>query len=865
VREIGLGHASLTGHYVTRKGIDLPWESVLERDCFMLCDYEPSVTGLMAQPLRVGRHVPDLKLETKNGSYLVDVKPETKLLEIWLSDRTRFAETQGYSEREKISYNFFTDAARYELSTRLAVLKYIHQYGKDEPRINVDPTTVSESLESGQISVRDLCASFGEMIEHDEKRRLVARLVYSGQLAITETPTAFFDDSKVGKAPGVQPLAFLVPYERMIRRLEVHPLRFLSKSKPSYFEGMRSIELEGHHYEVLDSSDPASVLVRSSESQEEYRIALDTLPAPGGRLTMLAVQAADSDKYYELLRKADIISPLASRLKRGERLSHEDKARAASVLEMSERQVERYAVRMRDNGIDGLIRPQRKDKGLSRLPEEVQSKIKASIERRKKPGSALTLSGARVISDLEREILEHNRGKPLVEHLRMPAKRTIYYQVAAISPRERTAKLEGVQAANNSFGLYGGEFPDGGFPLQTAQIDHTPLDILLKLGGKLIDPESNRACVRPYLTLMEDTYSRVILAYVLNFKQPNANQTGLVILKCAKKWGIPAQLHFDNGKDFRSNLIVAGCVDIRNRILLMYRPVRTPRFGGTIESLMKSFQERYIHDLPGNTKSNPKKRADLDSVKSAVLNDLQLEELLDLAVEDYNNTPHSGLEGLTPLQKWEQGVKQFGRPRQLTPDEEPHFRVSFLPIEQRTVNKDGIHLFGLKYYRSQLQKFLERGKGIENRTVNVRYDPTDITKVYVLDSETSEYIIALSKLRGGPYDLRGWLRARAHLREKGFRDPAEDVTLETYKKMQAILEKAAQTSKLAAKALHNSRRERRNTVHAVGEDLDEETQVEQNDAKFVPQPGDLDDLVIQRGGRAGARQNGNENAQGASS
>jgi putative transposase len=55
------------------------------------------------------------------------------------------------------------------------------------------------------------------------------------------------------------------------------------------------------------------------------------------------------------------------------------------------------------------------------------------------------------------------------------------------------------------------------------------------------------------------------------------------------------------------------------------------------------------------------------------------------------------------------------------------FWVSFLPDERRQLRPDGLHLFGLKYWHGALA----RDVGRTNQQILVRYDPRDISRVFV--------------------------------------------------------------------------------------------------------------------------------------
>ncbi|MBM7044691.1 Mu transposase C-terminal domain-containing protein [Rhizobium lusitanum] len=55
------------------------------------------------------------------------------------------------------------------------------------------------------------------------------------------------------------------------------------------------------------------------------------------------------------------------------------------------------------------------------------------------------------------------------------------------------------------------------------------------------------------------------------------------------------------------------------------------------------------------------------------------------------------------------------------------FKVSFLPSEQRQVRRDGIHLFGIRYWSDVLAGHI----GHKDGKVIVRYDPRDLSSIWV--------------------------------------------------------------------------------------------------------------------------------------
>lgn len=811
VRRVRPNRISCTGCYVSRQGYSIPYESVLERDFFLLSDFDPSVVNMLPQPLRIGDHVPDARLETSDGIVIVDVKPEAILLKKWSSFSVTFAATAKFCGEHGYSYAFFTDAIRNELNDRLEVLKEVHcraLQAAESP--DAAASLLSLLNNNGPTKVRTLTDQLGPQHGLLELRAVLCKLISDFSVTISETPSAFLEDASASlKGTEFGLLNLLVPYPRLVRRLETHPLRYLEPHLPAYYQGMQELTLGGHGYDVLDSSLPEKVLVKSTETGEIYRVCLDRIPAAGGRLSALALQQSKADLleiqkgrpdlFDRVVRRGEAIRGLVSFPRR----TREDVQRVANLLELSERQVRRLVKDFELHGIGGLIPSEGKGgKGRSRLNPEVDEIVRQVIEEQylspKKP------TVAQIHKDIRLRISNANEIRPQDNRLVAPHIDTIHERVHAIRPSRRLREREGDKSASDRFGVYGGHFLDASRPLQTVLVDHTPLDV------RVVDGRG-RAFSRVWITALVDAYSRTVGSFLLSTQQPNANAVGLVILMCAlskereikeyelTEWpvqGIPWQVHFDNGKDFRSRLVAAGCLEFQ--IAIMHRPVGTPRFGGLIERLFRTLEQGYIHNLPGTTKSNPSDRGIYDSDREASLTIDKLEAQVWKIIDEYHHSKHSEL-GMTPLQKWEQGVKRYGQPRQLPPDKADKFRTAFLPMDERRIQKDGIHFEGRKYYSPSLAEFvLSATKGV-GRKVIVRYDPLDIRYVRVLSSDgLSYYRIPASIPFSKPISLREWLVARRELNEQGIHTPSEGIVLAQYKKRMASLDQASD-SKIAIK------------------------------------------------------------------
>jgi putative transposase len=101
----------------------------------------------------------------------------------------------------------------------------------------------------------------------------------------------------------------------------------------------------------------------------------------------------------------------------------------------------------------------------------------------------------------------------------------------------------------------------GDFPWASAQIDHTLGDI------ELLSSETGRNLGRPWISLMICSFSRKILAVVVNYDQPSFRTCLLLIQECLKKHHrLPEAVVVDNGAEFESTYFttILGSVLISN-------------------------------------------------------------------------------------------------------------------------------------------------------------------------------------------------------------------------------------------------------------------------------------------------------------
>ncbi len=813
LRRIRPNTRSVTGYYMSRMETPFAYESWLEYDHLLLCDDNPTIEKIIPQSPRIGRHVLDATLlRSIAPNYVVDVKYELELVRNWPAWFPLFSTTHNECRDNGFVYAFFTDATRNELRNRLAILRLVNDRGRiNQPDHRAAEEILSPLHETTSAKVRTLTAKCSSKLAVSDRRSLVCKLLFDHRLSIVETPTLHLDDATVSlKSSNVGTLNFLIPFEKLLKRIETHPLRYMGKEGGNYRNGQKDIEFSGHKYEILDDTIPESILIKSLESGEEYRVSADTYYTPGGRLSAYALQQRDPEEYVKFIERLEIIGGLV----RLGRMPSSLGSDVGEYLRLSTRQVERLVRSYREHGPSGLLPSEtRGGKGKHRIHPRVDELMSKTIETH-----YLTLqkkSKVATYNHLTQAIAQINKVLPEKDHLEFPNLKTFYNRINEIEPRAKAQAREGSQAAENRFSTFGSKSTLGQRPLETVMVDHTPGDVIL------VDAETRQSVGRPFVMPMIDVYSHMLAGFYFSLARPSAYLVGIALLMCAMpkdeialkhgiEWpvhGIPAGLHFDNAKEFTANLILAGCAAWG--IQIIHRPLRNPRFGGLVERVIGTLQREFIHTLPGTTKSSVKERGEYHSEKEACLTQDEFETFFVKSIDQYHHTPQKELGGMTPLEKWQHGVEEYGMPRQLDLEDQQKFRLDFLPAEDRTIQKDGVHFAGLTYYSDKLARFSREDNRGNSLAHAIKYDPWDIRHIWILDTkEKVHYRIPSTTIYHEPIPLTRWEISRRNLAKRGIRGPSASIVFSQYEESQAIVENAVSLTKKVRKETEIARRNR---------------------------------------------------------
>ena len=398
-----------------------------------------------------------------------------------------------------------------------------------------------------------------------------------------------------------------------------------------------------------------------------------------------------------------------------------------------------------------------------------------------------------------------------------PSRKAITARLRARKAGDVLAKREGRKTARDRYAPVKGSLSSD-YPLALVQIDHTLVDVIV------VDSETRAPIQRPWLTVAIDVNSRCIAGIHLSLEPPSATSVALCLTHAVLpkinwlaerridgEWpvrGIPERLHLDNAKEFRSEALKRGCEQYG--IAIDYRPVRTPHYGGHIERLIGTMMGK-VHLLPGTTFSSVAEKGDIDPDKTAAMTIDEVERWLGHAIAGvYHRELHRGI-GMPPVEAWRRGIAgqgdALGRGEPTAVVDPRRFLIDFLPIERRLVRRDGVQLHSIAYWADVLSTWIG-----EPAPMIVRYDPRDLSRIYLLGPDDTYYDLAYRDLRRPPISLWEHRLALKRLREEGRTLIDEAAIFSAVDAMRAIANDAVRTSKRARR-----QRERRFRVIQGGQ------------------------------------------------
>jgi len=234
---------------------------------------------------------------------------------------------------------------------------------------------------------------------------------------------------------------------------------------------------------------------------------------------------------------------------------------------------------------------------------------------------------------------------------------------------------------------------------------------------------------RPFLTVIEDDYSRAVAGYRLTWTMPTALHTALTLRQAISRkedarWhlcGIPQTFYTDHGRDFTSAHLEQVAADLHMQLVFSLQGV--PRGRGKIERFFQTVEQLLLQRLPGYA---PKVRGpgheayDAQMARQARLTLPQFERLFHRwLLEEYHLREQRDLQG-APQARWE----SYGFVP-LMPDSSEQLDILLLTVQkERRVQQDGIAFQGYRYLHPNLAAYV-------GEEVVIRYDPADLAEIRV--------------------------------------------------------------------------------------------------------------------------------------
>ncbi len=342
------------------------------------------------------------------------------------------------------------------------------------------------------------------------------------------------------------------------------------------------------------------------------------------------------------LFRLSVLGPLASReaLARGElkRLLQELASRtyvepSGQPLRLAEKTIESWYYAWRHGGIEALVPTPRADRGQSKIDLAVQAALLAA--KRENPQRSLNT----LVDLMERQGRVAKGSLPRSSVHRLLKAHGLSRPTGAASEPIERRRFVALQAGD----------------LWQGDVMHGPK---VPVGGRLR---------KVYLVSLMDDASRLITHSAFCTHEGALAIEG-VLKQAVMKRGLPARLMVDNGPAYRSASLQGICA--RLEIRLVYCAPYEPEAKGKLERWHRTVRDQFLSEL------DLRQVRDLDDLNA------RLWAWLD---QCYHVRPHSALEGLTPLERYQRDLLRV-RPLGTMAT---HLDALFHHRHPRTVRKDG--------------------------------------------------------------------------------------------------------------------------------------------------------------------------------
>lgn len=454
-------------------------------------------------------------------------------------------------------------------------------------------------------------------------------------------------------------------------------------------------------------------------------------------------------------------------------------------------------------------------KGNARVGTEVEDIIGNVIQ-------TLYLSTRRyTIKDVHDEVAKICR----LRGLKAPSIPTVSLRIRKVPARQVLKSRGYADIASDTYEARPGKY-SADYPLHRIQIDHSPADVMI------VDDVHRISIGRPWVTMAIDMYSRMVVGYFISLDAPSAVSVAMCLVQAMLPknewlahhqvsgewpvWGLPYEIHSDNGPDFKTKSLIQACT--AHNIERQFRPRKRPHWGGHIESLMEE-NAKVFSKLQGATQRNPDSRGDVDSDKEATMSFDALEKWLVHTILIYNNKPHSGILFKPPIAMWSQafwGPKAFcGMPP--IPEDPLTLQLDFLPSEYRTIQTYGVE-WDAMYYAEALRPWINQVDPKTGKKMQFlfRRDLRDINFIWFFDPGLNRYFrIPLADGRFNSVSVAEYVKAKRELKKENLASVDNDTIRRHIEERRVIEDEEASRTKAARRKVQKTKNNARGTTPAT--------------------------------------------------
>lgn len=255
--------------------------------------------------------------------------------------------------------------------------------------------------------------------------------------------------------------------------------------------------------------------------------------------------------------------------------------------------------------------------------------------------------------------------------------------------------------------------------------DHHTLDLFAKQNNGKGNP------FRPTLTIFLDAQSNKVVSFVIRKEPPNSVVVKQALKLAIEGYGVPKELYFDNGKDYRSRHFNAEYPYSITKALGMKIIHARPYHGQskTCERFFRIVTERFAKLFDTYCSSDNKSRPEQMRISNDAIMQIAptLDEVIrafDVWVKEYNATSSSGgfMDGKCPNEIYTDNLNVKVKVNQEALD------MLFTTVNEQTVHKNGVSIWNNHYYDSALIPYF-------GKKVIVRNYPENIDKIYIFNME----------------------------------------------------------------------------------------------------------------------------------